>query len=298
LSNVTTSERRVVLVTGATSGFGRLMVETLARRGHCVFAGLRDITGRNMQASADLTALASREAIDLQVVELDVTDQSSVEQAIATVIGAAARIDVVVNNAGMIMPGPLEAFTADEAQRQFDVNVFGALRVNRAVLPQLRQQGHGVMIQIGSLAGRVTLPYSGLYAASKAALASLTEAWHQELAPFGIESVIVEPAPYRTSIGANAIMPEDTSWLGIYGERFGRFVADLGTAQAGIRAEDSVEVTDSVVILVEMANGQRPRRTTVAPGAQAEAIETLNASTTATARVISADMGVASYVTD
>jgi len=298
LSNVTTSERRVVLVTGATSGFGRLMVETLARRGHCVFAGLRDITGRNMQASADLTALASREAIDLQVVELDVTDQSSVEQAIATVIGAAARIDVVVNNAGMIMPGPLEAFTADEAQRQFDVNVFGALRVNRAVLPQLRQQGHGVMIQIGSLAGRVTLPYSGLYAASKAALASLTEAWHQELAPFGIESVIVEPAPYRTSIGANAIMPEDTSWLGIYGERFGRFVADLGTAQAGIRAEDSVEVTDSVVILVEMAHGQRPRRTTVAPGAQAEAIETLNASTTATARVISADMGVASYVTD
>lgn len=147
-----------------------------ARRGHQVFAGLRDISGRNAKAAAELTALATAEASDLRVVELDVSDQSSADRAVAAVIDAAGRIDAVVNNAGVIFPGPVEAFTAKEAQRQFDVNVFGALRVSRAALPQLRRQGNGVLIQVGSASSRVTIPYSGLYAASKAALGSLTEA--------------------------------------------------------------------------------------------------------------------------
>lgn len=238
MSDTTAAGPRVVLVTGASTGFGRLTVEALARRGHQVFAALRDVDGRNKQAAAELTNLASAEAIDLRVVELDVTNQESADQAISAVIRAAGRIDVIVNNAGVIFPGPVEAFSAEEAARQFDVNVLGPLRVNRAALPRLREQGRGALVHVGSVSGRVTLPFSGLYAASKAALASLTEAWHYELAPFGVESVLVEAASYETSIGANAVMPADMARLGSYMDGFNGFVAAI-TARAAERGSDT-----------------------------------------------------------
>ena len=287
---------RNVLVTGASTGFGRLTVEALARRGHQVFAGLRDIRGRNEKAAAELTALAADDGVNLRVVELDVTDQSSADRALDGVIVTAGRLDAVVNNAGLIFPGPLEAFTAEEAQRQFDVNVLGALRVNRAALPQLRRQGSGVLIQVGSLAGRVTIPYSGLYAASKAALASLTEAWHHELAPFGVESVIIDAASYPTNIGANAVMPADQARMGVYGETFGRFVTQLTGPQMEAPA-DPRAVSDAIVALVEAPDGERPQRTVVAPGPQLEATQALNTAALTTARTISADMGVSTFLT-
>ncbi|WP_250002384.1 SDR family NAD(P)-dependent oxidoreductase [Actinoplanes sp. M2I2] len=286
---------RVVLVTGASSGFGRLTVEALARRGHQVFATVRDLPGRGAAAAAELTALASAEGIDLRVVELDVTDQASADRAVSAVLDAAGRLDVVVNNAGMIFPGPLEAFTAEEAQRQLDVNVLGALRVSRAALPQLRSQGHGVLIQIGSTSSRVTLPYSGLYAASKAALASLTEAWHHELAPFGVESIIVDAAPYPTSIGVNAVLPADTARLQVYVEHFGGFVAGLTEQQTSDPGDPQV-VTDAIVTLVETPDGKRPVRTVVAPAAQYDAVQTVNIHAAEATRKVGADMGVSAFL--
>ncbi|MFI0421222.1 SDR family NAD(P)-dependent oxidoreductase [Spongiactinospora sp. 9N601] len=285
----------VALVTGASSGFGRLTVETLARRGHQVFAGLRDIGGRNAKAAAELAALAVAEAIDLRVVELDVIDQSSADRAVAAVIDAAGRIDAVVNNAGVIFPGPVEAFTAEEAQRQFDVNVFGALRVSRAALPWLRRQGGGVLIQVGSTSSRITVPYSGLYAASKAALAALTEAWHHELAPFGVESVIIDAAPYPTNIGVNAVMPADAARMGAYAEGFGGFVAELSKLQTQAPADPRAG-SDAIVAVVESPAGERPLRTVVAPAPQRDAIRSLNAAAAEAARVVSADMGVSAFL--
>jgi NAD(P)-dependent dehydrogenase (short-subunit alcohol dehydrogenase family) len=286
---------RVVLVTGASSGFGRLTVEALARRGHTVFAALRDVAGRNEKAAAELSALAEAEAIDLRVVELDVTDQSSADLAVGTVVTTAGRLDAVINNAGLIFPGPVEAFTADEAQRQFDVNVLGALRVGRAALPHLRSRGRGVLIQIGSISSRVTIPYSGLYAASKAALGSVTEAWHHELAPFGVESVIVDAAPYPTNIGVNAVMPADAERLQPYGENFGRFVGEL-TARQSREPGDPRVVADAVVELVEAPDGQRPLRTVVAPADQGDPVRALNARAAETARAVGAGMGVSPFL--
>ncbi|WP_250028990.1 SDR family oxidoreductase [Paractinoplanes maris] len=287
--------QQVVLVTGASSGFGRLTVEALARRGHTVFAALRDIGGRNEKAAAELRAMAGAESLDLRVVELDVTDQASADRAVGAVVEAAGRLDVVVNNAGLIFPGPVEAFTAEEAQRQFDVNVLGALRVSRAALPQLRRQGHGALIQVGSISSRVTIPYSGLYAASKAALGSLTEAWRHELAPFGVEAAIVDAAPYPTSIGANAVMPVDAGRFQAYGEGFGRFVGEL-TGRQTHDPGDPQDVADAIVGLVETPDGERPLRTVVAPAAQYDAVVALNDRAAETARLVAADMGVTAFL--
>ncbi|WP_036963889.1 SDR family oxidoreductase [Promicromonospora kroppenstedtii] len=296
MNDVTTAEPRVVLVTGASSGFGRLTVESLARRGHQVFAALRGVDDRNERAAAELTTLAADERLELRVVELDVTDQASADRAVDTVLRTAGRLDVVVNNAGSIFPGPLEAFSADEAARQLDVNVLGALRVNRAALPRLREQGHGALVQIGSISGRVTLPYSGLYAASKAALGSLTEAWRHELAPFGVESILVEPAPYPTSIGNNAVSPADTARLSVYGEGMGRFVTELTERQTAT-PEDPRAVADTVAALVELPGGTRPWHVVVAPEAQRQAVESAARAADDAARAVSSDMGVAAFMT-
>lgn len=277
----------VVLVTGASTGFGRLTAEALHGRGHRVFAGLRDVRGRNEKAAAELAAAG------IGVVELDVTGQESADRAIGAVLAAAGRLDVVINNAGGIFVGPAEPFTAEEVARQFDVNVLGAVRVNRAALPHLRGQGSGLLIQIGSIASRVTVPFSGLYAASKAALASLTEAWHDELAPFGVESVIVDAAAYPTSIGVNATMPADQARMAPYGAAFGAYVQAITGRVLG----DPSEVSDAVVALVETPAGDRPRRTVVAPPSEYEAVTALNRTADATAVTVAAEMGVAAFMT-
>src|SRR5215471_18412066 len=128
---------------------------------------MRTVAGKNVTAADELSDLARREHLSLHVVEMDVTDDASVEQAIESIVGMTARLDVVVNNAGVAYWGPLEAFTLDQARDQFDTNVFGVLRVNRAVLPHMRRQGSGLLVQIGSIAGRVVVPFAGLYTATK-----------------------------------------------------------------------------------------------------------------------------------
>src|SRR3989442_7372658 len=139
---------QTILVTGSTSGFGRLTVETLARQGYRVFAGMRAAAGKNAPAAEELRALAQREQLTLHLVEIDVTDDASVEQAIKAIIGATDRLDVVVNNAGGSYSGPLEAFNLEQVQQQFATNVS---LVNSAVLPQMRKQGSGLLLQIGSI---------------------------------------------------------------------------------------------------------------------------------------------------
>src|SRR5216683_4169618 len=199
---------QTILVTGITSGFGRLTVETLARQGYRVFAGMCAAAGKNAPAAEELRALAQRERLALHIIEIDVTDDASVERAIAVIIETTGRLDVVVNNAGVSYSGPLEAFTPEQVRQQFETNVFGMVRVNRAALPHMRTQGSGLLLQIGSIGGRVALPYLGLYGATTFALEGLTESYRDELAPFGIDAVIVEPGTYPTTISKNRVAAE------------------------------------------------------------------------------------------
>jgi len=267
---------QTILVTGSTSGFGRLMVETLARQGHTVFAGMRDVAGKNAPAAESLRQFAEREQLVAQVVEVDVTDDASVERAIDAIVGTSGRLDVVVNNAGVSYSGPLEAFTSDQVRQQFETNVFSVLRVNRAALPQMRKQGSGLLLQIGSIAGRLALPYLGLYGATKFALEGLTESYRDELAPFGVDVAIIEPGTYPTTISANRQVAADTERYALYQAGMEAFMASFYAENRSATPPDPQEVANAVASLIAQPAGERPLRTVVAPAAQRQAPEAVN----------------------
>jgi NAD(P)-dependent dehydrogenase (short-subunit alcohol dehydrogenase family) len=270
---------QTILVTGSTSGFGRLMVETLARQGYSVFAGMRDVAGKNAPAAEALRQLAEREQLVLHIVELDVTDDASVEQAIEAILGTTGHLDVVVNNAGVSYSGPLEAFTLEQVRQQFETNVFSVLRVNRAALPQMRKQGSGLLIQIGSIAGRLALPFLGLYGATKFALEGLTESYRDELAPFGIDAAIIEPGTYPTTISVNRQVAADVERFALYQAGQAGMEAFMASFYAENRSAippDPQEVADAVARVIALPAGKRPLHTIVAPAAQRQAPEAVN----------------------
>jgi NAD(P)-dependent dehydrogenase (short-subunit alcohol dehydrogenase family) len=258
----------VVLITGASTGFGRDAAERMARRGLHVFATMRDIKGRNAEHRESLERLASGEQLRLQVLELDVTDDESVRNAVQAALDNAGRLDVVINNAGVAGIGVTEAYTPEQFQQMFDINVFGAVRVNRAVLPSMRQRRSGLLIHVSSGAGRVTIPAMAAYCASKFALEALADAYRFELLPFGIDSVLVEPGIYRTQIFDRLVDAADRERLASYGTAAAFADAVRGTFKAAISAPDAAgtdEVADALVRLVEMTPAERPFRTVVSP---------------------------------
>ena len=176
---------KIVLITGASSGFGRDTAETLAHAGHTVFASMRDVNGKHRDQANKLRQQG------IAVVELDVSDDDSVDAAVKEVLARAKRIDVLVNNAGIASAGVTEAFTAEQANVIFNTNVVGLLRTSRAALPAMRAQGDGLIINIGSILGRVTFPFFGIYGASKFAVEALTESLRYEVSQLGIEVVRV-----------------------------------------------------------------------------------------------------------
>ena len=269
----------VVLITGASTGFGRDAAETLARRGHHVFATMRDVNGHNSEHRESLQRLASSENLPLHVLELDVTDETSVQNAVLRALEQAGQLDVVINNAGFAGLGVTEAYTPEQFQQIFDVNLYGVVRVNRAVLPSMRKQRSGLLIHVSSAAGRVVVPGLGAYCASKFALEALADAYRFELQPFGIESVLVEPGIYRTPIFDRLMQPADAERLLDYG-RAGEYAERvLGVFQTALAAADAPgpeEVTQVFVRLVEMTPAQRPFRTVVS-APLVELLESYNA---------------------
>src|SRR5436190_6520030 len=195
---------KVFLITGASTGFGRIAAELLGSRGYRVFATMRDVGGRNAEAARELEASSG-----VDVLELDVSDDASVDSAVKEITARAARIDVVINNAGFGNLGVTEAYTVDQFKQLYETNVFGVLRVNRAVLPGMRKQGSGLLIHVSSIAGRSTLPYMSPYCSSKHALESIADAYRAELAPFAIDSVLVEPGAFQTPIFYKPFTPAD-----------------------------------------------------------------------------------------
>ncbi len=275
---------QTILVTGGASGFGRLTVETLAREGYTVFAGMRAVAGRNARAVEELGALAQEEQLSVHVVEIDVTDDASVEQAIESIVSITGRLDVVVNNAGIAFLGPLEAFTSEQVQQQFDTNVFSVLRVNRAALPHMRRQGSGLLLQIGSIGGRLALPFLGLYGATKFALEGLTESYRDELAPFGIDAAIIEPGTYPTPISAKDLSAADTGRVALYQSAIDAFTAAFFAENRSDTPPDPQEVADAVARVIDQPAGERPLHTVVAPVAQRQAPQAVNDAATQATR--------------
>jgi NAD(P)-dependent dehydrogenase (short-subunit alcohol dehydrogenase family) len=269
--------RKVVLITGSSTGFGRLAAEKLARRGHAVYATMRGVAGANAGAAAELTALAEAEGLTLVPLELDVTDAAGVERAVADVVAREGRIDVVVNNAGAATMGLSETFTPEDVERQLAVNVLGPHRVNRAVLPHMRGAGTGRIVHISSTAGRLVIPAMGPYCASKFALEAMAEALRLELAPLGVESTVIEPGAFPTPILGKIGGGSDTGRADTYGalaDLPGRLGEGLGAYLSGPDAPDAGEVADVIVAQVEAAPGSVPFRTRV--GADTAPLEALN----------------------
>jgi NAD(P)-dependent dehydrogenase (short-subunit alcohol dehydrogenase family) len=237
---------------------------------------MRAAAGKNAPAAEELRALAQRERLALRLVEIDVTDGASVERAIVEIIETTGRLDVVVNNAGVSYSGPLEAFTLEQVQQQFATNVFSVLRVNRAVLPQMRKQGSGLLLQIGSIAGRLGLPFLGLYGATKFALEGLTESYRYELAPFGIDAAIIEPGTYPTTISANRQVAADGERFALYKAGIDAFTVPFYAESRSATPPDPQEVADAVAHVIAQPAGERPLRTVVATVAQRQAPQALN----------------------
>lgn len=262
----------VVLITGASTGFGRDAAQRFARRGHRVFATMRESHGRNAGHRRELEQLAADEGLGLEVLDLDVTDEASVEAAVHDALQRAGRLDVVINNAGFGGLGVTEAYTPAQFEQMFAVNVLGPVRVNRAVLPSMRRQRSGLLIHVSSGAGRCVVPAMASYCASKFALEAIADAYRFELQPFGIDSVLIEPGIYRTPIFDRFMQPADVPRLAEYGAHAEFAERVLGVFQAAIGAPDaagSEEVADAMVALAEMPAAERPFRTVVsAPIAQ------------------------------
>lgn len=263
--------KQVTLITGASSGFGRLTAEALARAGHTVYASMRDTAGRNAPQVAAISEFARANDLDLRTVDLDVGSQESVDAAVEHVMGVTGRVDVVIHNAGHMSYGPAEAFTAQQLADLYDVNVLGAQRVNRAVLPHLRAQRHGLVLWISSssVAGG-TPPYLGPYFAAKAAADALAVTYARELTLWGIETSIVVPGAFTngTNHFAHAATPEDQTVAADY--EAGPYAGYTDRIQKAFDAivptdADAATVADAVVAVVEAPTGLRPYRVHIDP---------------------------------
>lgn len=260
-------ETRTILLTGASSGFGRLAAVQLAERGHRVFASMRDAEGSNATAADELRSEAADAKGNLEVVELDVTSDASVRDAVGAILERADRLDVVVNNAGVMHTGITEAFTAEQFHTQLDVNLVGPFRVARATLPHMRERGEGLLVQVSSIGGRLAFPFFGLYHASKWGLEALSESLRYELAASAVDCVVVEPGPHATSLVPNRPRPEDRARVASYGE-LADAVEELVGGFADTFADpeaptDPTRVAEAIVEVIEASPQERPFRTVV-----------------------------------
>ena len=251
---------KTILVTGTSTGFGRDTALTLVRAGHRVLASMRNVQAKNEEHAAALRSHG------IDVVELDVTEDRSVNGAVQSVLDKAGRIDALINNAGLAAAGVTESFTVEQVQALFDVNVFGVLRVTRAVLPAMRRQRDGLIVNIGSILGRVTFPFFGIYGASKFALEALTDSMRYELSELGIEVTLVQPSAYPTSMYVNMQQPAEPQRVREYGKvgeipgaMFQHFMSIFGAPNA----PNPHDVAEAIRQLIDLPKGGRPARTIV-----------------------------------
>ncbi|TCV96241.1 NADP-dependent 3-hydroxy acid dehydrogenase YdfG [Luteibacter rhizovicinus] len=263
--------KQIILITGASSGFGLLTARALATAGHTVYASMRDIAGRNAPQAEAIAREAKERGIDLRTVELDVTSQTSADAAVRHIVETDGHLDVLVHNAGHMVFGPAESFTAEQYAQLYDVNVLGTQRVNRAALPQLRKQGKGLVLWVGSSSTRGgTPPYLAPYFAAKAAMDALAVSYAGELARWGIETTIMVPGAFTkgTNHFAHSGKPADEARAAEYdnGPYAGLPDAILkGLSGLEPADADAGSVATAMVEIVDMEHGKRPFRVHVDP---------------------------------
>ena len=201
-------DQKVAVVTGSSTGIGFETSLTLARNGFHTYATMRNLEG---EKSKPLTEVAKNENLQLQVIELDVNNDKSVADAIRTIVDERKRIDVLINNAGYALGGALEDSSVDEIKAQFETNFFGSVRAMKAVLPVMRKQGAGKIVNITSMGGRISIPLSSSYHGSKFALEGLSESIQYELEPFGIKVILIEPGAVGSNFWRNIKIAKSSS---------------------------------------------------------------------------------------
>jgi NAD(P)-dependent dehydrogenase (short-subunit alcohol dehydrogenase family) len=260
---------KTILITGASRGFGRITAEALAHAGHMVFASMRDPNAKNRNHAQELRQQG------IAVVELDISNDASVDHAVKEILAAAGRIDVLINNAGIALAGITEAFTADQAKIVFNTNIVGLLRTNRAVLPTMRAQGDGLIINIGSVLGRVTFPFFGIYGASKFAVEALTDSLRYEVSQFGVDVVLLQPSAYPTDMYVAMQQPLDGVRVADYGD-IGQIPGKLFEAFRRMFASDNApdphDVAAAIARLIATPKSARPARIVVGQSFGADAV--------------------------
>jgi NAD(P)-dependent dehydrogenase (short-subunit alcohol dehydrogenase family) len=262
---------KTILITGASSGFGRLTAEALARAGHTVYASMRDVGQRNATNAAQLAEIAERESLDLRSIEMDVQSEASVESAVSTIVKDVGKIDVLVHNAGHMVFGPAEAFTPEQYAQLYDVNVLSTQRVNRAVLPLMRAAKEGLLVWVSSSSSAGgTPPWLAPYFAAKAAMDAIAVQYARELSRWGIETSIVVPGAFTkgTNHFAHAGRPTDDVRAAIYDsgpfEGFGKQVQEAFADIVPPNADASL-VGEAIVAIVNTPFGKRPFRVHIDP---------------------------------
>ena len=246
------AKQKSVLITGATDGLGRAAALLLAQRGYRVFAA-----GRSSEKRAQLDALAREKSLPLESIALDVCDGTSVETAVRAVLGKAAAIDVLINNAGVNYTAAVEDLTMADWRAQFETNFFGVLRVTRAVLPHMRERRSGRILMISSLSGLVTPPTQGAYSSSKHALEGLSNALRLELFPFGIDVVLIEPGYIITGIqkAAADLSRPYVQKGGPYAPLYARFFTSVDDT----RAKSKTTQEDCARVMLEAIESPKPK---------------------------------------
>jgi NAD(P)-dependent dehydrogenase (short-subunit alcohol dehydrogenase family) len=261
----------IIVITGASSGFGALTARALARSGHIVYASMREITGRNAPRVKEVEKYAAEYNVDLRPIELDVSSEKSCETAIQEIIAKNGRLDVVVHNAGNMVFGPAEAFTPEQLAELYDVNVLSTQRVNRAALPQLRKQRKGLVVWVSSSSSAGgTPPYLAPYFAAKAGTDAMAVIYARELSRWGIETSIIVPGAFTggTNHFAHAGSPADKARAAEYeagpyagfGDQVLKGFASIVPPDA-----DASAVADAIVKVVDTPFGKRPFRVHIDP---------------------------------
>jgi NAD(P)-dependent dehydrogenase (short-subunit alcohol dehydrogenase family) len=269
---------KIIFITGASTGFGKLMTITLSNAGHTVIAGIRGTTGKNEAVTKELSALPN-----VEVVEIDISSDTSVSTAFQQTLSKFGKIDVLVNNAGVTGYGLFEAYTIDQIRQMFEVNFYGVVRTYQAVLPSMRKAKSGLVINVSTGASGHTLPFMVPYFASKFGVESITEGIQEELAQFGIENVSIQSGVYPTEMnngsktGVDSNKPEIT-------EEYEPIASEMFKAMGGGMYSKMLEfkmnpqtIADGVLALVNMKDGTRPLRFPLDAVAQGTDVEFINA---------------------
>jgi NAD(P)-dependent dehydrogenase (short-subunit alcohol dehydrogenase family) len=251
-----------IIITGSSSGFGLKAAKDFADKGYRVFATMRNPEGKNAGVKAELEEYATH----IQVVDMDVTKDASVQQAMERILDLAGTIDILINNAGIMYLGITEAFSVAQAHQQMETNYYGAIRTMQAVLPAMRKTGKGLIINTSSLVGRMSPPFFSTYTATKHALEGYSQGLRYEVSPFGVDIVMVEPGPFGTGLLASGQAPAYKEVLETYGELAGVPTAMGEGFDQMLQGEDAPDpqwVVDVYLKLADMPAGQRPTRTVV-----------------------------------